>query len=50
MLLETLMSDPDSVQKNQKAPSQQSEEFLVFSGARRRRVGGLLGARLTIEL
>ena len=38
MLLETLMSDPDSVQK---AFPQQSEEFLMFFGARRRRVCGL---------
>ena len=38
MLLETLMSDPDSVQK---ASPQQSEGFWVFFGARRRRVGGL---------
>ena len=38
MLLETLMNDPDSVQK---AFPQQSEGFLVFFGARGRRVGGL---------
>jgi len=38
MLLETLLSDPDSVQK---ALPQQSEGFLVFFAARRRRVGGL---------
>ena len=42
MLLETLMSDPDSVQKAFPHPP---EGFLVFFGARRR-----LGARLTIEL
>jgi hypothetical protein len=40
MLLETLMSDPDSVQK---AFPQQSEGFLVFFGARR------LGVRLTMS-
>ena len=38
MLLETLMSDPDSVQKALPHPP---EGFLVFFGARRRRVGGL---------
>jgi len=38
MLLKTLMSDPDSVQK---AFPQQSEGFLAFFGAWRRRVGGL---------
>ena len=38
MLLEMLMSDPDSVQQ---ALLQQSEGFLMFFGARRRRVGGL---------
>ena len=38
MLLETLMSDPDSVQKAFPHPP---EGFLVFFGARRRRVGGL---------
>ena len=38
MLLETLMSDQNSVQKTF---FQQSEGFLVFFGARRRRVGGL---------
>ena len=37
MLLETLMSDPDSVQKALPHPP---EGFLVFFGARRRRVGG----------
>ena len=38
MLLETLMSDPDSVQKALPHPP---EGFLVFFGAGRRRVGGL---------
>ena len=38
MLLETLMSDPDSVQKALPHPP---EGFLMFFGARRRRVGGL---------
>ena len=38
MLLETLMSDPDSVQKAFPHPP---EGFLVFFGAQRRRVGGL---------
>ena len=38
LLLETLMSDPDSVQKALPHPP---EGFLVFFGARRRRVGGL---------
>ena len=38
MLLETLMSDPDSVQK---PLPHLPEGFLVFFGARRRRVGGL---------
>ena len=38
MLLETLMSDPDS---GQKALPHPPEGFLVFFGARRRRVGGL---------
>ena len=38
MLLETLNRDRDSVQK---AFPQQSEGFLVFFGARGRRVGGL---------
>ena len=38
MLLETLMSDPDS---SQKALPHPPERFLVFFGARRRRVGGL---------
>ena len=38
MLLETLMSDPDSVQKAIPHPP---EGFLVFFGARRPRVGGL---------
>ena len=38
MLLETLMSDPDS---RQKALPHPPEGFLVFFGARRRRVGGL---------
>ena len=38
MLLETLMSDPDSCQKALPHPP---EGFLVFFGARRRRVGGL---------
>ena len=37
MLLETLMSDPDS---GQKALPHPPEGFLVFFGARRRRVGG----------
>ena len=37
MLLETLMSDPDSVPKPLPHPP---EGFLVFFGARRRRVGG----------
>ena len=41
MLLETLMSDPNSVQK---ATPQQPEGFLLFCGARRRRVGGLARA------
>ena len=36
--METLMSDPDSVQKALPHPP---EGFLVFFGARRRRVGGL---------
>ena len=38
LLLETLMSDPDS---GQKALPHPPEGFLVFFGARRRRVGGL---------
>ena len=38
MLLETLMSDPDS---SQKAFPHPPEGVLVFFGARRRRVGGL---------
>ena len=38
MLLETLMSDPDS---SQKALPHPPEGFLVFFGARRRRVGSL---------
>ena len=38
LLLEKLMSDPDSVQKALPHPP---EGFLVFFGARRRRVGGL---------
>ena len=38
MLLETLMSDPDSCQKAFPHPP---EGFLVFFGARRRRVGGM---------
>ena len=38
LLLETLMSDPDSVRK---AFPQQSEGVLVFFGVRGRRVGGL---------
>ena len=38
MLLETLMSDPDSTQKPLPHPP---EGFFVFFGARRRRVGGL---------
>ena len=38
MLLETLVSDPDS---GQKALPHPPEGFLVFFGARRRRVGGL---------
>ena len=38
MLLETLMSDPDS---GQKALPHPPEGFLVFFGPRRRRVGGL---------
>ena len=38
MLLETLLSDPDSVPK---ALPHQAEGFLVFFGAPRRRVGGL---------
>ena len=37
MLLETLMSDPDP---GQKALPHPPEGFLVFFGARRRRVGG----------
>ena len=45
MLLETLMSDPDSVQK---ALPQQSERFLFFRGPASE--GRRLGARLTIEL
>ena len=38
LLLETLMSDPDS---GQKALPHPPEGFFVFLGARRRRVGGL---------
>ena len=38
MLLETLLSDRNSVQK---AFPHQAEGFFVFFGARRRRVGGL---------
>ena len=38
LLLETLMSDPDS---GQKALPDPPEGFFVFLGARRRRVGGL---------
>ena len=38
LLLETLMSDPDS---GQKALPHPPEGFLAFFGARRRRVGGL---------
>ena len=42
MLLETLFSDPDSVQK---ARPQQNERFFVFFGARRRRVGASFAHR-----
>ena len=41
------MSNPDSVQK---ALPQQSERFLVFFGARRRRVGGLGRASALVAL